>query len=267
MRSNVQSRCPLDCCRPGARLAPMTDSVRAPLRRQVFSFASGRLATAAAIRSAMPCANRFPPRRPSRCWRMVGRGVQPARQRPRADRRDAGRARASWTGFSAACRQHGIVVPMATVNLFYDRCSATAHSPRTIHTYGVCGAENAARDGQRRRVRREDFRVCGAAARAPRTDACRRPDEAESGCVRRSIPLRVLAGPEVRLPLRPRGETNEPRGDIYMATTGAYLGFITRWRHSEWSASTGGRARADGGVEIPARGRAGVEAASSFTSI
>ena len=67
------------------------------------------------------------------------------------------------------------------------------------------------------------------------TDACRRPDEA----VKRlreahQLSVRVLArsrstGYRFALEAKP----NEPRGDIYMATTGTYLGFIPTLEHPE----------------------------------
>ena len=52
---------------------------------------------------------------------------------------------------------------------------------------------------------------------------------------------------------------NEPRGDIYMASTGAYLGLHPHARSpGDGRREPGSRARAHGRAELPARGRAGV---------
>ena len=80
--------------------------------------------------------------------------------------------------FQRACRQHGIVVPMATVNLFYDPVfrdgAFTANDPR-VRAYAVQKTMRAMDFGPSS-ARRSS--CCGADAKGTETDACRRPDEA-----------------------------------------------------------------------------------------
>ena len=115
-------------------------------------------------------------------------GRQPARQRPGADRRHA---RPSATGSSRSSRRparaHGIVVPMATVNLFYDPVvpRRRLHGQRPAGAR-LRGAEDAARHGPRRRARREDLRAVGRARRAPRPTRAGGRTRRSSGCATRS---------------------------------------------------------------------------------
>ena len=67
-----------------------------------------------------------------------------------------------WREFKKACKEHGVVVPMATVSLFFHPVfrdgAFTANDPE------VCAdalAEDDARDGPGGGMRREDFRVVG----------------------------------------------------------------------------------------------------------
>src|ERR671930_43334 len=104
-------------------------------------------------------------------------------------------------GFKSACERHAIVVPMATVNLFYDPVfrdgAFTANDPR-VRAYAVQKTMRAMDLGAELGAR---IFVLWGGREGTETDACRRP--------------------------------NEPRGDIYMATTGAYLGFIPTLDHPE----------------------------------
>jgi xylose isomerase len=102
------------------------------------------------------------------------------------------------------------------------------------------------------------------------TDACRRPMTAsqtlregrELSCANNSLDRGY--GHRFALEAKP----NEPRGDIYMATTGATSDSSPRLTIPRWSASTQSRARTDGRLERPACRRAGVgRQASCFTSI
>jgi xylose isomerase len=66
------------------------------------------------------------------------------------------------------------------------------------------------------------------------TDACRRPDEAIKRlreAVNYLCEYSLDRGYGYRFALE--AKPNEPRGDIYMATTGAYLGFISTLEHPE----------------------------------
>ncbi|MEQ1353405.1 MAG: xylose isomerase, partial [Candidatus Acidiferrum sp.] len=129
--------------------------------------------------------------------------------------------------FKAACRQSGLVVPMATVNLFTNPVfrdgAFTANDP-SVRAYAVqktlramdLGAELGAK-----------IFVLWGGREGTETDACRRPDEAVKR-LRDAVnylceySISQKYGYKFALEAKP----NEPRGDIYMATTAAYLAFI-----------------------------------------
>lgn len=136
--------------------------------------------------------------------------------------------------FRRACDDAGLVVPMATVNLFTDPIfkdgAFTANDPR-VRAFAVrktmaamdLGAELGAR-----------IFVLWGGREGTETDACRRPDEAVKR-LREAIDYlceySVAQGYGYRLALE--AKPNEPRGDIYMATTGNYLGLIPTLAHPE----------------------------------
>ena len=136
--------------------------------------------------------------------------------------------------FKGACERHGLVVPMTTVNLFYDpvfRDGAFTANDARVRAYAVqktlramdLGAELGAR-----------IFVLWGGREGTETDACRRPDEAikrlrEAVNYLCEYSLDRRYGFKFALEAKP----NEPRGDIYMATTGAYLGFIATLDHPE----------------------------------
>src|SRR5438128_5162296 len=136
--------------------------------------------------------------------------------------------------FTCACERHGLVVPMTTVNLFYDpvfRDGAFTANDARVRAYAVqktlramdLGAELGAR-----------IFVLWGGREGTETDACRRPDEAikrlrEAVNYLCEYSLDRGYGFKFALEAKP----NEPRGDIYMATTGAYLGFIATLDHPE----------------------------------
>ena len=136
--------------------------------------------------------------------------------------------------FRSVCAETGLVVPMATVNLFYDavfRDGAFTANDARVRAYAVqktcramdlgaeCGAQIFVLWGGREGVE---------------TDGCRRPDEAIKR-LREAInylceySLDQNYGYKFALEAKP----NEPRADIYMPTTGAYLAFITTLDHPE----------------------------------
>ena len=136
--------------------------------------------------------------------------------------------------FKDACGRHGIVVPMATVNLFYDPVfrdgAFTANDP-SVRAYAVqktlramdLGAELGAK-----------IFVLWGGREGTETDACRRPDEAikrlrEAVNYLCEYSIDRKYGFTFALEAKP----NEPRGDIYMATTGAYLAFIATLDHPD----------------------------------
>ena len=136
--------------------------------------------------------------------------------------------------FQAACKKSGIVVSMATVNLFYDPIfrdgAFTANDP-SVRAFAVqktlramdLGAELGAK-----------IFVLWGGREGTETDACRRPDEAVKR-LREAVDF--LCGYNIDkkygFKLALEAKPNEPRGDIYMATTGAYLGFIATLAHPE----------------------------------
>jgi xylose isomerase len=136
--------------------------------------------------------------------------------------------------FSSACRRHGIVVPMATVNLFYDPVfrdgAFTANDPQ-VRAYAVQKTLRAMDIGAELGAK---IFVLWGGREGTETDACRRPDEAikrlrEAVNYLCDYSLDRKYGFRFALEAKP----NEPRGDIYMATTGAYLGFIQTLQHPE----------------------------------
>jgi xylose isomerase len=129
--------------------------------------------------------------------------------------------------FKAACEASGIVVPMATVSLFFDPAfrdgAFTANDP-AVRAYALqktlramdLGAELGAK-----------IFVLWGGREGTETDACRRADEAVKrlrDAVDYLSEYSVARGYGYRFALE--AKPNEPRGDIYMATTGNYLGFI-----------------------------------------
>src|SRR6202171_3609843 len=136
--------------------------------------------------------------------------------------------------FRAACGENGIVVPMATVNLFYDpvfRDGAFTSNDASVRAYSV-----------KKRMRAMDLGaefgakifVLWGGREGVETDACRRPDEAIK---RLREALNYLCEYNIDrgygFKLAMEAKPNEPRGDVYMATTGHYLGFIPTLDHPE----------------------------------
>ena len=138
------------------------------------------------------------------------------------------------TEFKSACQRHRIVVPMATVNLFFDPVfrdgAFTANDPR-VRAYAVQKTLRAMDIGAE--LGATTFVLWGG-REGTETDACRRPDEAVKR-LREAVnylceySLDRQYGFKFALEAKP----NEPRGDIYMATTSAYLGFIATLQHPE----------------------------------
>jgi xylose isomerase len=134
--------------------------------------------------------------------------------------------------FREACQANGIVVPMATVNLFFDpafRDGAFTSNDARVRAYAVQKTMRAMDIGAE--LGAEIFVLWGG-REGVETDACRRPDEAVKR-LREAVnylceySLDRKYGFKFAMEAKP----NEPRGDIYMATTGAYLGFIPTLAH------------------------------------
>ena len=129
--------------------------------------------------------------------------------------------------FRAACEAAGLVVPMATVNLFYEpvfRDGAFTANDARVRAYALqktmramdLGAEFGAK-----------IFVLWGGREGVETDACRRADEAVKR-LREALnylcEYSISQGYDYRFALE--AKPNEPRADIYMPTTGAYLGLI-----------------------------------------
>src|SRR6478735_1491858 len=136
--------------------------------------------------------------------------------------------------FKAACQQHGLVVPMATVNLFYDavfRDGAFTANDAGVRAFALQKTKSAMDLGAELGAK---IFVLWGGREGTETDACRRPDEAvkrlrEAVDALCEYSIDRKYGFKFALEAKP----NEPRGDIYMATTGAYLGFIPTLDHPE----------------------------------
>ena len=136
--------------------------------------------------------------------------------------------------FQRACRDHGLVVPMATVNLFFDPVfrdgAFTANDPR-VRAYAVQKTMRAMDLGAELGAK---IFVLWGGREGTETDACRRPDDAVKRlreAVNYLCEYSIDRGYGFKFALE--AKPNEPRGDIYMATTGAYLGFIPTLAHPD----------------------------------
>jgi xylose isomerase len=136
--------------------------------------------------------------------------------------------------FKKALNDTGLRVPMATVNLFYEpvfRDGAFTANDSRVRRYAIQKTMRAMDLGAE--FRAETFVLWGG-REGSETDACRRPDEAIK---RLREALNYLCeysvaqnyGYKFALEAKP----NEPRADIYMPTTGAYLAFIETLDHKE----------------------------------
>jgi xylose isomerase len=136
--------------------------------------------------------------------------------------------------FRDACGENDIVVPMATVNLFYDpvfRDGAFTANDADVRRYSLqktmramdLGAEFGA----------ETFVIWGG-REGVETDACRRPDEAIKRfreAMNYLCEYNISQKYNYRFALE--AKPNEPRADIYFPTTASYLAFIETLDHKE----------------------------------
>ena len=136
--------------------------------------------------------------------------------------------------FSKSCKDTGIVVPMATVSLFFHPVfrdgAFTANDPE-VRAYALQKTMRAMDLGAELGAK---IFVLWGGREGVETDACRRADEAVKR-LREAVnylceySLDRGYGYKFALEAKP----NEPRADIYMATTGHYLGFIPTLDHPE----------------------------------
>jgi xylose isomerase len=136
--------------------------------------------------------------------------------------------------FRKACEANGMVVPMATVSLFFHPIfrdgAFTANDPE-VRAYAIQKTMRAMDIGAELGAK---IFVLWGGREGVETDACRRADEAIKR-LREAInylceySMERGYGYQFALEAKP----NEPRADIYMATTGQYLGFIPTLDHPE----------------------------------
>ncbi len=136
--------------------------------------------------------------------------------------------------FRKACQESGIVVPMATVNLFFHPVfrdgAFTANDPE-VRAYALQKTMRAMDLGAELGAK---IFVLWGGREGVETDACRRADDAVKHlreAVNYLCEYNVARKYGYRFALE--AKPNEPRGDIYMSTTGHYLGFIPTLDHPE----------------------------------
>jgi len=136
--------------------------------------------------------------------------------------------------FRNSCEQAGVIVPMVTVSLFFHPVfrdgAFTANDPE-VRAYALQKTMRAMDLGAELGAK---IFVLWGGREGVETDACRRPDEAikrlrEAVNYLCEYNLDQQYGFRFALEAKP----NEPRGDLYMATTGHYLGFIATLDHPE----------------------------------
>src|SRR5207302_9835550 len=136
--------------------------------------------------------------------------------------------------FKKACETNGIVVPMATVSLFFHPVfrdgAFTANDPE-VRAYAVQKTMRAMDIGAELGAK---IFVLWGGREGVETDACRRPDQAIKN-LRESVNYLCEYSTDKKYGFKfaLEAKPNEPRGDIYMPTTGAYLGFISTLDHPE----------------------------------
>lgn len=136
--------------------------------------------------------------------------------------------------FRQACEDHGIVVPMATVNLFFDpvfRDGAFTSNDARVRAYALQKTMRAMDLGAELGAK---IFVLWGGREGTETDGCRRPDEAIKrlrDAVNFLCEYSLDQGYDYKFALE--AKPNEPRADIYFPTTGAYLAFIETLEHPE----------------------------------
>ena len=150
--------------------------------------------------------------------------------------------------FKKACDESGIVVPMATVSLFYDpafRDGAFTANDAAVRAYAVQKTMRAMDIGAELGAK---IFVLWGGREGTETDACRRADvggEAAARCDR--LPLRVLEQPRLRVPVRARGQAERATGRHLhgdhrqlsrprsrRSRTRRWWASTRRWRTSRW---------------------------------
>jgi len=136
--------------------------------------------------------------------------------------------------FRRALQRNSLVVPMATVSLFFHPIfrdgAFTANDPE-VRAYALQKTMRAMDLGAELGAK---IFVLWGGREGTETDACRRADDAVK---RLREALNFLCGYNLDrgygFTFALEAKPNEPRGDIYMATTGHYLGLIATLDHPE----------------------------------
>ena len=136
--------------------------------------------------------------------------------------------------FRTACSDNNITVPMATVNLFYEpvfRDGAFTANDAKVRAYSIQKTMRAMDLGAEFDAK---IFVLWGGREGVETDACRRPDEAIKR-LREALnylcEYNIAQGYGYKFAME--AKPNEPRADIYMPTTAAYLAFIETLAHKE----------------------------------
>lgn len=136
--------------------------------------------------------------------------------------------------FKKACKEHGIVVPMSTVTLTFHpvfRDGAFTSNDPEVRAYALQKTMRAMDLGAELGAK---IFVLWCGRDGVETDACRRADDAVKRlreAVNYLCRYNLDKGYGFKFALE--AKPNEPRADIYMATTGHYLGFIYTLDHPE----------------------------------
>ena len=138
------------------------------------------------------------------------------------------------TEFQKACQRHGLLVPMATVSLFFHpifRDGAFTANDSEVRAYALQKTMRAMDLGAELGAK---IFVLWGGREGTETDGCRRADDAIKR-LREAINFlcgyNQDQGYDYKFALE--AKPNEPRGDIYMPTTGHYLGLIATLDHPE----------------------------------
>lgn len=136
--------------------------------------------------------------------------------------------------FKQALRETGLVVPMATTNLFTDPAfkdgAFTANDPQ-VRAYALQKTMNAIDLGVELGAR---VYVFWGGREGTETDASKNPVESLKrfrGAINFLCDYAIDQGYDLLFALEPK--PNEPRGDIFLPTTGAMLGFIATLDHPD----------------------------------
>jgi len=136
--------------------------------------------------------------------------------------------------FRRACEEHNIVVPMATVNLFYDavfRDGAFTANDKSVRAYALQKTMRAMDLGVELGARTYVF---WGGREGAEVDGAKDPIEAIKR-FRDALDFLCEYAIDQKYPLRfaLEAKPNEPRGDIYFPTTTAYLALIPTLAHPD----------------------------------